>query len=631
MIQAVLPTPMFETRWRWNVSRALLVDRMWGGKRTPAPLLRMRADDLLAEAFPDVVACGETLDPGDIEVPMDHPIVAQTIEDCLHEAMDVDGLIELLRGLRDGSIERVAIDTPEPSAFARSILNARPYAFLDDAPLEERRTQAVLNRRVLDTRTADELGVLSPEAVARVREEAWPQPDDAEEVHEALGWMGYVTEAEAAQSGWSEWLADLAGQQRVVREGDRWFAVEATRDEKAVLQGRMEALGPVFDEDPLFARLEQEGVALKARLEDRWAWCDRRLLARIQRYTLERPAARDRAGAGDELPRLPHLLAARRARPPPRGAGRRAQGDPAAGRLRDPGGHLGEEDPGATRDGLPPRLARRAGAARRDRLGPVVGATARRRCGRRPSALMPRADLPAWLGLSRGAAADEEPELAWTAAGLREELRKRGAAFTQDLERAVDMLPSHLEEGLSELIARGQLTNDSFAALRRFLAPSYRRRATSSAPGRWSLLENEYAESPEPEFVARALLDRYGVVFRKLLERERIPVAWRELLRVYRTLELRGEVRGGRFVSRFAGEQYALPEAVRELRRLRRSDPLPPVEVSAADPLNLVGILTPGERVPQASKKPVAIGRTADRPDSGTETPASHKGKTASG
>jgi len=286
LIQALLAAPLFETRWRWNAQRSLLLDRSRNGKRVPAPLQRMRANDLLAAAFPQVLACPETLPGGPIEVPMDHPIVAQTIEDCLTEAMDVEGFLEVLRGLKDGSIERRAVDTAEPSSFARGILASQPYTFLDDAPLEERRTQAVLSRRVLDVRAADEIGALDPEAIERVREEAWPQPGNAEETHEALLWMGYVTEEEAEP--WRAWLDELASARRVMREGDRWFAVEATREPKAVLRGRLEALGPIVSDDPLLAELEGEGVVLRTRIGGRQAWCDRRLLARIQRYTLDR-------------------------------------------------------------------------------------------------------------------------------------------------------------------------------------------------------------------------------------------------------------------------------------------------------------------------------------------------------
>src|SRR5207249_3880424 len=204
LIQAVLAAPLFGTRWRWNAQRSLMLERARNGKRVPAHLLRMRAEDLLAAAFPQALACPETLPGGPIPVPDDHPIVRQTVEDCLTEAMDVDGFLEVLWGLRDGRIAKRAVDTPEPSAFARGILNSAPYTFLDDAPLEERRTQAVSSRRILDIRTADELGALDADAVARVCEEAWPQPESAEEVHEALLWIGYVTAAEAAP--WKAWV-----------------------------------------------------------------------------------------------------------------------------------------------------------------------------------------------------------------------------------------------------------------------------------------------------------------------------------------------------------------------------------------------------------------------------------------
>src|SRR5204862_1231119 len=210
LIQALLAAPMFTARWRWNITRSLVLERVRTGKRIPAALLRMRAEDLLAAAFPQAIACPENLPGGDLPIPMDHPLVRQTIEDCLTEATDVEGLIEVLRGLHDGSIERVAVDTPEPSAFARGILNSELYTFLDDAPLEERRTQAVMSRRALDNRQLDTIGALDPAAVERVRSEAWPVAETAEEVHDALLWMGYVTDAEATE--WLPWLETLATQ-----------------------------------------------------------------------------------------------------------------------------------------------------------------------------------------------------------------------------------------------------------------------------------------------------------------------------------------------------------------------------------------------------------------------------------
>src|SRR5262249_42212327 len=248
LVQALLAAPMFGARWRWNTTRALLLSRtQGGGRRVPTAVIRMRAEDLLVRAFPQVLACPETLPPGEMPVPWEHPMVRQTIEDCLTEAMDVDGFLEVLHGLRDGRIEKVAVDTAEPSAFARGILNAMPYAFLDDAPLEARRTQPVATRRSLDPKLADTLGALDPEAVARVREEAWPSPENVEEMHESLLWMGYATVAEAEASGWTSWLDELhsAGRAVLVREdgGGRWFAAESSREPRAVLRGRLEAMG----------------------------------------------------------------------------------------------------------------------------------------------------------------------------------------------------------------------------------------------------------------------------------------------------------------------------------------------------------------------------------------------------
>ncbi|HXI03657.1 MAG TPA: hypothetical protein VNI57_10825, partial [Candidatus Saccharimonadales bacterium] len=300
LVQALLAAPTFITRWRWNVVRSLLLSRTrGGGKRVPAPLQRMRAEDLLAGAFPQVLACGETLPGGDIPVPWEHPVVRQTIEDCLHEAMDVDGFLAVLEGIGSGRIATAAVDTAQPSAFAAGILNAMPYAFLDDAPLEERRTQAVHSRRGLDPLRADTIGALDPGAVERVRQEAWPQAESAEEVHEALLWMGYVSEREAEDCGWMDWLGELMSAGRAAPEAGQWFATEAARDPVEILAGRLEALGPVFvgGEGPHalpesardhLLELERRGAVLRCRLDGRDAWCERRLLGRIRSRTLER-------------------------------------------------------------------------------------------------------------------------------------------------------------------------------------------------------------------------------------------------------------------------------------------------------------------------------------------------------
>ncbi len=605
LVQALLPAPMFETRWRWNVSRALVVPRFQSGKRVPPPILRMRADDALAAAFPEARACGETLPPGDLPVP-DHPLVTQTVEDCLHEAMDVDGMIEVLRGIRDGSIETLAVDTPTPSEFACEILNAGNFAFLDDAPLEERRTQAVVKRRALDARTADELGALDHAAVERVREEAWPQPENAEEVHEALGWMGFVTVAEATDHAWTEWIDELATSGRVQLEGDRWFATEATRDPRAVLRGRLEALGPVFDDEPLLKELQSEGVAMQVRLDGRDAWCDRRLLARIHRYTVERLRAEiEPVTAAAFL----HFLAAWQHVAP----GEQAEGMAGLGEVIRQ--LSGIEVPAYAWEThvLPQRVRgyRREWLDQLTLSGEVAwgrlwgrGQSAVRNT---PLALVPREQLAMWRA---GADATPPEDLGAAAATILEELERRGATFPTDLEHAIRLLPSQFEEGISELVARGVVTCDSFAAVRQMLvAPSKRKdRQVPFGIGRWAAISASHETELDPEFVFDRLLERYGVVFRRLLLREQQPLPWRELVRVGRMRELRGTVRGGRFVAGFAGEQFATPDAVTKLRQVRRSqEGREPPTVAAADPLNLRGILTPDERVPAQRRAMVTM------------------------
>jgi ATP-dependent Lhr-like helicase len=614
LIQALLAAPMFGTRWRWNAQRSLMLERSRNGKRVPAALVRMKAEDLLAAAFPHALACPETLPGGPIEVPMEHPIVRQTVEDCLTEAMDADGFLEVLAALRDGRIERYAIDTAEPSAFARGILSAMPYAFLDDAPLEERRTQAVVSRRVLDIRTADVLGALDAEAVARVREEAWPQPSSAEEVHEALLWMGYTTAEEARP--WEAWLAELRAAGRVVCEGDRWFAVEATREPKAVLRGRLEALGPIFSDDPLLLELEAEGSAMRTRIDGRQAWCDRRLLARIQRYTLDRLRREiEPVTASQFLAFLAcwqhvdpeHLLEG------PRGvveALRQLAGFevPAAGweasvlpaRVRDykrewlDQGTLSGELAWLRLWGASPSILRRT-----------------------PLALVPRDDLESWLRLS-AFASGRPPSSQGTLGEVERALASRGALFFSELRQATGQAADYLEANLSDLVAQGRVTCDSFGSLRMLLVPVWRRLGPrSTTAGRWSLMRRD--EHPGTtgavppvlaEFVARQLLRRTGVVFRRTLAREKQPVPWRDVARACRMLEARGEIRGGRFVGGFDGEQYALPEAVTLLRAIRKRGPRPaaPPSVSAFDPLNFRGILTPDERVSPLTRQLVQVG-----------------------
>ena len=603
--QALLDQPMWETRWRWNSARSLLIPRMRNGKRTPAPLVRMMAQDLMVRSFPEAQACPETLPTMDREIPRDHPMVRQTLEDCLTEAMDGEGLAAVLRRLRDGTLARSAVDLPEPSPFARGILAARPYAFLDDAPLEERRTQAVMQRRVLDARSADEIGALDPDAVARVRDEAWPRPQSAEEVHETLLWMGYATEGEAAP--WGPWMEELRSSGRVVLDGGRWWAAESARDPVETWRGRLEALGPVFTDDPALLELERRGSALRVRLEGRQAWCDRRLLARIHRYTVDRLRAAIEPATAAEFRR------GRAGGPPgpgpPGAAGPRGRGEGIRKRA-------GFEVPAAAWEGSV--LRARVNGYRREWLDQLTttgevawgrlwgsGASAIRTT---PVALVLREDLDRWRELAPAVLLDDLPA---GARQVEEVLCARGALFPQELARAVRLLPVQVEEALGALIGAGRITCDSFGALRWLVVPASKRKVAAATVGRWSLFRGTEAPAApgaeHAEFTARQLLRRTGIVFRTTLARERIPVPWRDLVRVYRTLELRGEIRGGRFVQGFSGEQYALPEAIPLLRSLRRRGPLEPVEVSAADPLNFEGVLTPGERVAPGRRRKVTV------------------------
>lgn len=596
LMQAVLDAPVFQTRWRWNVSRALLAPRAPGGKRLPPPIQRMRADDLLVEAFPDVVACGETLAAGDIDIPVGHPMVDQTLDDCLYENMDLDGLVDLLQGLQDGTIERATIETAEPSPLAQGALAIGPYGFLDDAPLEERRSQAV--RGGWRSEAATEIGILAPEAIERARIEAWPDPRSADEVHEVLTWMGYVETPEVAGAAdtldWRPWLAELAAAGRVVQEGERWYAAETGRDPLDLARGRLEVLVPVpaAHEDTLLQALEAEGLAVRIELQGRPCWIHRRLLARIQRYTREDKRRRIRPVA---------TAAFRSFLSSWHGMDGKGRFDGPAGLFEVVQRLAGWEAPAPLWEAelLPARVPgyRREWLDQLCMSGQVawgrLWGSAKPAVKSTPLTLFPRAELALWEAWAGPA---PEEDLAWPARRVLDALRERGPLFQTDLEGVPGLLPSDGERGLDELIARGFITSDSFAALRPLLiAPSKRRPSPFAPAGRWSLFRTRDAAAPDPEEAARLLLRRYGVIFRTLLERERLPMFWRDMHRALRLMELRGEVHGGRFVQGYAGEQFALPSAIASLRAAEEATAWTPT--SAADPLALDGVLVPGRRM----------------------------------
>jgi ATP-dependent Lhr-like helicase len=672
LIQAMLDAPMFITRWRWVAGVSLALPRFRGGRKVPPQLARMDAEDLIGATFPDQLACAENL-VGEREIP-DHPLVRQTIADCLTEAMDIDGLERLLARIEQGDIRVVARDLTEPSPLALEVLSARPYAYLDDAPLEERRTQAVMNRRWLAPEDAAELGRLDPEAIARVQQEAWPDAANADELHDALLWLGALSEAEAeAGAGWRDWLAALARDRRVARlqtvNATFWITAERlpqlhalwpdarldpvivaptghaekiwSREEALVelVRGRLEGQGPVTQTAlaELFglpageiatalAALEVEGFAFRGRFlaVDEDQWCERRLLARVHRYTLKRLRAEIEPVAARDFLRF--LLTWQRVADDARMEGPEAI-EPVVEQLE------GFAAPAAAWESeiLPARLAGYEPEWLDDRClaGRVTwrrpaprnghGTNGERRAApvrSTPIALLARRNAQYW----NGRALIEEIPLTPRAQMVADAIRGHGASFFDELIGATGLLPSQLEEALAELVALGMVNSDSFAGLRALLVPSgerrpgpngrRRRRAVKFGmedAGRWALARPGRI-SPDParadpeavEHVARTLLARYGVVFWRLLEREADWVPpWRDLLRVYRRLEARGDIRGGRFVAGFSGEQFALPEAIGMLRDARRKQPSGAlVSLSGADPLNLVGILTPGARLP---------------------------------
>jgi ATP-dependent helicase Lhr and Lhr-like helicase len=668
LIQALLDAPMFITRWRWVIGVALALPRFRGGRKVPPQLARMGAEDLIGAVFPDQIACAENL-PGEREVP-DHPLVRQTLADCLGEAMDLAGLERLLARIEAGDIRVVARDLTEPSPLALEVLSARPYAFLDDAPLEERRTQAVMARRWLSPEDAADIGRLDVDAIARVRQEAWPDATTADELHDALVWLGCLAEDEARSPEWSSWLAELARAKRVTRlrmpHATLWVTAERLRQFQAlwpnatldppiapsgadaerdwtpedaqvdIVRGRLEGLGVVTpqtlaaplgltenDIAPALTALEVEGFAMRGRFTPGATsdeWCERRLLARIHAYTVKRLRAEIEPVAARDFVRF--LLTWQRVTPDARMQGSGAL-DAVVGQLE------GFEAPAGAWETeiLPARLAGYdpAWLDARCLAGHVSWMRLRPRNGRAdpsgkaspvrttPITLVARRHAGSWTSLP---AQQDGVQLAHPAQRVAEFIGHHGASFFYELVDGTGLLRTQVEDALAELVAYGLVTSDSFAGLRALLVPSEqrkpygggkRRRRTATFgmedAGRWALVRRAVPErSARPdaiEHLARTLLRRYGVVFWRLIEREAdwLP-PWRELLRVFRRLESRGDIRGGRFVAGFSGEQFALPDAVGLLRETRRRSASGAfVSISGADPLNLVGILTPGQKL----------------------------------
>jgi ATP-dependent helicase Lhr and Lhr-like helicase len=720
--QAVLTSPMFQARWRWNLNTSLTVLRMRGGKKNPPAIQRMEADDLMAAVFPTLAACQENVAPGPIDIP-DHPLVRQTLEDCLHQAMDIDGLKELVSRIESGAVSVVVRDTTEPSVLAHEILNGRPFTYLDDAPLEERRSRQVQLRRGLPVEARD-LASLDPAAIERVRDQVQPEVRDADELHDLL--MTVLGYRPAAQ--WEAWFEALVAAGRAVRvhtpSGVLWAAVErrsrlealfpgatVTPDHPApagpgrtstgpvsagpvstgpvsagpvstgpvstgpvstgppdpdavaadMLRGHLEYLGPstVADLSSLtglggsdtlraLAQLETEGFVLQGHFTGRDSpqeYCARRVLARIHAYTRERRRREIEPVTARDFMRF--LLRWQHVAPETRQEGRfgvlriieQLQGfELAAGAWETilasrVAGYRTEwlDETCMSGDVTWGRLSVRSGDV--DAVPRRTGLTPSRAT---PITLTIRDDLPWLLTAARGDRKPAEPGPGRTRDVL-DALAAQGALFQPDLVNVTGRMATEVEEALWDGVARGLVTADGFRAIRSLLgrraavaARSRRLRRAgrgygSGSAGRWSLLPAAVpAEDPDElaEAVAEQLLARWGVVFRDLMARENIAVSWRDLLWAFRRMEARGTIRGGRFVSGFSGEQYALPEAVDALRSVRKLKLAGErVRISAADPLNLAGIVLPGPRVPALPANSVSYVDGAIGPATQTATP----------
>jgi ATP-dependent Lhr-like helicase len=676
LIQALLAAPMFPVRWRWVANTALAIPRIRAGKRVPAQFQRNDAEDLIAVIFPEQLACAENI-VGEREIP-DHPLVNQSLWDCLHELMDIDGLVDVLIGIDNGTINITARELASPSPMAQEIISAKPYAFLDDTPAEERRTLAIQQRRFNSPQEAAEIGRLNPEAIWRVKQEAWPEFHNTDELHDALVILGYLTEQEVLFSHSTQpdqhecihWFTELQKARRAtvmtLPHGQKiWLAAERLREwqqqfpaailnpqiapvinnkqipKDAILpeliRSRLEGLGPTTVQqlaEPLGLQesqieqalvvLEQQGVVLRGMFSQNQSveWCERGLLARIHRYTIKQLRSEIEPVAPADLMRF--LFRWHRINDPPAGEKsleetlKQLEGYsiPAYGWEHD-----------ILNKRVKPYLASdldqlcSSGKFSWLRLKTTGEAQPKTISKLTPIAILNRENSRAWRQYN-SLKQDATAGLSGNAQNIYEILKIWGASFFQDMIAESGLLKTQLEEALGELTATGLITSDSFHGLRVLITPQkilHRRKRRyplhdpMAAAGRWSLLrsvrqQESHDNFAEVETIARVLLERYGVVFRKILERETGIPSWRELLYIFRRLEARGDIRGGRFVQGFAGEQFALPEALSLLRTIRKQEKTAELTVlSAADPLNLTGIITSGERITASSNQRVVF------------------------
>ena len=642
---AILDSPMFQARWRWNLNRSLMVPRFRNGRRNPPPIQRMESDDLLAAVFPMAAACQDNI-TGPIDIP-DHVLVRQAIDDTLHEAIDIDGVRTLLERIECGDVRIHCRDTTEPSVLAHEIITARPYAFLDDEETQNRRTNAVRLRRGLPTDLSS-IGGLEPEAIARVHAEIVPAPESADDLHDLLSSTLVLRPRDEWSRLWQE-LVDRGRGQTLINEGViLWTTTETLEPAREALAGEHGAvvralrghleLSGITTVEGLsrdttltsdlvtvgLAALEREGFALQGHYTARantTEWIARRLLARMHGYSkrsrrqsFEPATAQDfmrfllrwqHVAADTQLYGDSGLLAILE----------QLQGFEAAAGAWEPElikRRLSHYDP-AWLDGLC-----HAGEVAWLRLTPRAADEPLAPSRATPIAVVLRSDLRWLLAATRGSA-DVPASVTGVTAEVVDVLRERGASFAADLGMATRRSPEDVERALWDGVARGLVMCDGFAAIRSLMRmkvlhrseprrtwrfSALRRGATPIAglAGRWSLVpaaEPEMDRHDLAEAVAEQLLNRWGVVFRDLALHDSLRLPWREIQWALRRLEDRGLVSGGRFVSGFSGEQYALPAAVEQLARMRRLERTHErVVVNATDPLNVIGVILPGETVP---------------------------------
>ncbi|MDT8428677.1 MAG: DEAD/DEAH box helicase [Pseudomonadales bacterium] len=711
LIQALLDAPLFAIRWRWNATRSLAIQRNRNGRRVPPQFQRMDAEDLVAQIFPDQIACLENIQ-GERRIP-DHPLVRQTLHDCLSEAMDSDGLKALLQQLEAGQLRLHALDLKQPSPFAQEIINARPYAFLDDAPFEERRTNAIRNRSWLDPAETADFSVLDQGAITAVVNEAWPLMRNQEELHDALYTLGYLCDGDFARTAPDTNPAEVMTMLQMLSAKGRatclqlpstgagetplrlWVAAEklpcaeqafdsvsadpplklpeSLRQESweqgqalcAMIRGRLECSGPLGcaelaqqtgktqeEIEQVMLQLEAEGFAFQGCFSapDQKQWCERRLLQRIHRYSIEahrqliQPVSlQTYALFLFEL----HELRTLGLQPRPQALPSQLEGDALLQRVLDRMDGLAVPAAAWEGDIFPARMTfydpawldRQCNSGQlvwgRYKPQVVTGAARLQRkqgagpVSNTPITLARRQNNPLWLTLAQAERGTQELSFSRTMASstaekILSDLEQYGASFFSDIAGRTGLLGTQLEKGLGELVNAGMISSDGFSGLRALLTPEARKPRSGrgrrqhgagfalNEAGRWFVLPQLSAQAlagneengltdTQLESVLMIYLHRWGVVFRQVLERETAAPPWWTLLRVLKQMELQGKVRGGRFIAGIGGEQFALEATVQRLRALNRD--LPAQEecyeqgryhsLAAVDPINLLSIFLP--------------------------------------